>query len=565
MDHATPLIATIVGGLGLAFIFGAVANRLRMSPIVGYLLAGVAVGPFTPGFVADQSIANELAEIGVILLMFGVGMHFSFRDLLAVRAIALPGAVVQIAVATTLGALLGHQLGWSWQAGIIFGLALSVASTVVLIRALEDRGLVTSERGRIAIGWLIVEDIAMVLALVLLPALADWLAADNKTGPVLWGDFFVAIAVTIAKVAGFVALMFVIGSRVIPHVLHSVAQQRELFRLAVLAIALGVAFGAAKLFGVSFALGAFFAGMVLGESELSHRAAEESLPLREAFAVLFFVAVGMLYDPSIVFREPVALLGTLFIVLIGKSVAAFVIVLLFRHTVGVAMTIAASLSQVGEFSFILIGLGLSLGILPEQGRDLVLAAAMLTIILNPFAFALTRRIEPHVEARVRQLWGRRVEGATPGALSPGRRGHSVLVGYGRVGRIVAEALEKAGIPFVVIESDADRVVELRERGLPHLEGNAASLEIIRAAGFEDATRVVIAIPNAFEAGRIVKHARSVNPGIAIVARAHSDAESRHLEELGANTVIMGERQIAIEMIAAIRNFDAAATSRPGSS
>jgi len=565
MDHATPLIATIVGGLGLAFLFGAIANWLRMSPIVGYLLAGVAVGPFTPGFVADQAIANELAEIGVILLMFGVGMHFSFRELLAVRAIALPGAVVQITVATALGALLGHQLGWGWQAGVIFGLALSVASTVVLIRALEDRGLVTSERGRIAVGWLIVEDIAMVFALVLLPALGDWLAADGAAVPPRAGELALAIGVTVAKVAGFVALMFIVGRRLIPRVLHSVAQQRELFRLAVLAIALCVAFGAAKLFGVSFALGAFFAGMVLGESELSHRAAEESLPLREAFAVLFFVAVGMLYDPSIVLREPVALLGTLFIVLIGKSVAAFAIVLLFRHTVGVAMTIAASLSQIGEFSFILVGLGLAMGILPEQGRDLVLAAAMISIIVNPFAFALTRRIEPLFESRVRKFRGGGGAAAPPGSSPADLRGHSVLVGYGRVGSLVASALQRMGARFVVVESDADRVGELRERGYTLIEGNAASTEIIRAAGLETAARILIAIPNAFEAGRIAKHARSVNPGIVIVARAHSDAEIRHLEELGANTVIMGERQIAIEMIAEIERLGVAATSRPGSS
>ncbi|MGH8243727.1 MAG: cation:proton antiporter, partial [Steroidobacteraceae bacterium] len=367
MDHGTPLIATIVGGLGLAFLFGALANRLRMSPIVGYLLAGVAVGPFTPGFVADQSIANGLAEIGVILLMFGVGMHFSFRDLLAVRAIALPGAVVQIGAATLMGVGLGHWLGWSWEAGIIFGLSLSVASTVVLVRALEERGLVTSERGRIAVGWLIVEDIAMVLALVLLPALGDSLGPARES--VAAGAVWTAVGLTIAKVAGFVAVMYVVGRRVIPRVLDAVAEERELFRLAVLAIALGVAFGAAKLFGVSFALGAFFAGMVLGESEMSQRAAEESVPLREAFAVLFFVAVGMLFDPAVVLREPLALAATLFIVLIGKSVAAFVIVLLFRHTVGVGMTIAASLSQIGEFSFILAGLGVTMGLLPEQGRD----------------------------------------------------------------------------------------------------------------------------------------------------------------------------------------------------
>jgi CPA2 family monovalent cation:H+ antiporter-2 len=556
MDHATPLIATIAGGLGLAFLLGAIANRLRMSPIVGYLLAGVAVGPFTPGFVADQSLANQLAEIGVILLMFGVGMHFSFRELLAVRAIALPGAVAQIGAATLMGALLGRWMGWSWEAGIIFGLALSVASTVVLLRALEERGLLTSERGRIAVGWLIVEDIAMVLALVLLPALGEAIGGA-RDGAALEGRAIAAAAgVTVAKVAAFVAVMYFIGRRVIPRVLDAVAEERELFRLAVLAIALGVAFGAAKLFGVSFALGAFFAGMVLGESELSHRAAEESVPLREAFAVLFFVAVGMLFNPAIVLAEPLALLGTLFIILIGKSVAAFLIVILFRHTVGVGMTIAASLSQIGEFSFILVGLGVAMGILPEQGRDLVLAAAMITIVLNPFAFALCARLEPHLEARV---GARGRAGTSPGPGLPAG-GHCILVGYGRVGRIVAAALAKAGAPFVVVESDAERVGELRERGFCFVEGNAASAEMLRRASPGTALRLVIAIPNAFEAGRIVKHARKANPGIVIVARAHSDAEIRHLRELGANTVIMGERQIALEMIAEIERLGPAVTS-----
>ncbi|MGH8129234.1 MAG: YbaL family putative K(+) efflux transporter [Steroidobacteraceae bacterium] len=563
MDHGTPLIVTIVGGIGLAFVLGAIANRLRMSPIVGYLLAGVAVGPFTPGYVADQSLANELAEIGVILLMFGVGMHFSLRDLLSVRAIALPGAIVQITVATALGALLGYLLGWTWGAGIIFGLALSVASTVVLLRALEDRGLITSERGRIAIGWLIVEDIAMVLTLVLLPAFGDWLGSGDVLVKPSAAEVAIAIGLTIAKVAAFMVSILIVGRRLIPWILHSVAQQRELFRLAVLAIALGVAFGAAKLFGVSFALGAFFAGMVLGESQLSYRAAEETLPLREAFAVLFFVAVGMLFDPSILLREPVALLGSLFIVLIGKSVAAFVIVLLFRHTVGVAMTIAASLSQIGEFSFILIGLGMSMGILPEQGRDLVLATAMISIILNPLAFGLSRQVEPHIEARLQNLRRRGSGASQRPPASEGLRGHIVLVGYGRVGRIVASALEKSGAPFIVIESDADRATEVRDRGYTLLEGNAAGRELIRAAKFDTAARLVIAIPNAFEAGRIIEQARAVNPSIVTVARAHSDAEIRHLENLGADTVIMGERQIAIEMIAEIERLGA--ISRPVSS
>ena len=562
MEHATPLIATIAGGLGLAFLFGAIASRLRMSPIVGYLIAGVAVGPFTPGFVADQAIANELAEIGVILLMFGVGMHFSFRELLAVRAIALPGAVAQIGAATLMGALLGRWMGWSWEAGIIFGLALSVASTVVLLRALEERGLVTSERGRIAIGWLIVEDIAMVFALVLLPALGDTIGAARES--VATGEasdvrgIAIAIGITIAKVAGFVAVMYVVGRRVIPRVLDAVAQERELFRLAVLAIALGVAFGAANLFGVSFALGAFFAGMVLGESELSHRAAEESVPLREAFAVLFFVAVGMLFNPGILLSEPMALLGTLFIVLIGKSVVAFVIVKLFRHTVGVGMTISASLSQVGEFSFILAGLGVAMGILPEHGRDLVLAAAMISIILNPFAFALSARLEPLLEARTRGTSGGR--NGLPAAPRLPTQGHSILVGYGRVGKIVAAALAKSGNPFLVLESDAERIRELRERSIHFVEGNSASREILAQASPGTAARLVIAIPNAFEAGRIVKHARRANPGLVIVARAHSDPEIKHLRELGANTVIMGERQIALEMIAEIERLGPTATS-----
>ena len=548
MDHSTPLIATIAGGLGLAFLFGALASRLRMSPIVGYLIAGVAVGPFTPGFVADQAIANELAEIGVILLMFGVGMHFSFRDLLAVRAIALPGAVVQISAATLMGALLGRWMGWTWEAGIIFGLALSVASTVVLLRALEERGLVTSERGRIAVGWLIVEDIAMVFALVLLPALGGAIGTPADGTSAGAGAIAAAVGVTVAKVAGFVAVMYVVGRRVIPRVLHAVAQERELFRLAVLAIALGVAFGAAKLFGVSFALGAFFAGMVLGESELSQRAAEESVPLREAFAVLFFVAVGMLFDPGVMVREPLALLATLFIVLVGKSVAAFAIVLLFRHTVGVGMTIAASLSQIGEFSFILAGLGVAMGLLPEQGRDLVLAAAMISIVLNPFAFALTARLQP--------MFTGPVAAATP--LPTG--GHRILVGYGRVGSLVAAALERSGTPFVVIEGDAERIRELHERGIPFVDGNAANREVLADAHPESATTLVIAIPNAFEAGRIVKKARDANPRLAIVARAHSDAETSHLRELGADTVIMGERQIALEMIAEIERLPLPATS-----
>ncbi|MBK5960651.1 sodium:proton antiporter, partial [Rhodoplanes elegans] len=409
MPHHTPLIATIVAGLGLAFVFGALAHRLKVPPLVGYLVAGVLVGPHTPGFVADQTLAPELAEMGVILLMFGVGLHFSLEDLLSVRAIAVPGAIVQIAAATAMGAGLAWWLGWSMPAALVFGLALSVASTVVLLRALQERRLVETERGKIAVGWLIVEDLAMVLALVLLPALAGALGtgAAGANGHVAPGGLFGfvtdlgvggVLAVTILKVAGFVVVMLVVGRRVIPWVLHWVAHtgSRELFRLAVLAIALGVAFGAAKLFGVSFALGAFFAGMILSESELSHRAAEESLPLRDAFAVLFFVSVGMLFDPTTILREPIAVLVTLFIIVIGKSAAAFLIVRAFGHPTSTALIISASLAQIGEFSFILAELGVGLKLLPEAARDLILAGAILSILINPLAFAavaaLSRRI-----------------------------------------------------------------------------------------------------------------------------------------------------------------------------
>ena len=386
MPHYTPLISTIVVALVLAFIFGVIAQRLRFSPLVGYLVAGILISPFTPGFVADQGIANELAEIGVVLLMFGVGLHFSLEDLLSVGRIAIPGAIAQIAVATALGAGLAWWLGWSISAGVVFGLALSVASTVVLLRAMQERRLLETERGRIAVGWLIVEDMAMVLALVLLPALAPVL----KTGAsVSLFALALPIAITLGKVAAFVAIMLIVGKRVIPWILHYVAHtgSRELFRLSVLAIALGVAFGAAMLFDVSFALGAFFAGMMLSESELSQRAASETLPLRDAFAVIFFVSVGMLVDPTIVLREPIPLLATVLIIVFGKSLAAFVIVRLFGHPASTALTIAASLAQIGEFSFILAGLGIELTLLPDRGRDLILAGAILSILLNPLLFA----------------------------------------------------------------------------------------------------------------------------------------------------------------------------------
>ena len=402
MPHATPLIVTLVAGLGIAFVLGFLATKVRLPPIVGYLLAGIAVGPYTPGIIADPVIAAELAEVGVILLMFGVGLHFSTDDLMAVRWIAVPGAVGQIAIATAIGAGVSLLWGWDWGGGIVLGLALSVASTVVLLRALDQRNLVATGNGRIAIGWLIVEDLAMVLTLVLLPALAGLMGgaspAEAAESNLLW-----SLTVTLLKVAAFVGIVLLVGPKAVPWILGQVARtgSRELFTLAVLGVALGIAFGAAELFGVSFALGAFCAGIVLSKSTLSHRAAAEALPLQNAFAVLFFVSVGMLFDPSIVLREPMALLGVLLIVLFGKSIVAFLIVIVLGYPVGTALMVSASLAQIGEFSFILAGLGIALELLPPEGRDLILAAALLSITLNPAMFALVAPLERRLAPRMR--------------------------------------------------------------------------------------------------------------------------------------------------------------------
>ncbi len=571
MPHETPLIATIVAGLGLAFVLGALANRIRLPPLVGYLLAGVLVGPHTPGFVADQSLASELAELGVILLMFGVGLHFSLKDLLSVRAIAIPGAVGQILLATGLGVLLALGLGWSLGGGLVFGLALSVASTVVLLRAMQERRLIETEKGRIAVGWLIVEDLVMILTLVLLPALSPVMggrevASNEAMAERLAPGFLGVLALTFVKVGAFVALMLLVGRRLIPWLLHVVAHMgsRELFRLAVLAIALGVAFGSAKLFDVSLALGAFFAGMIMSESELSHQAAQDTLPLRDAFSVLFFVGVGMLFNPLSLVDNPLPIIATLLIIMIGKSAGAFLIVLAFRHPVATALTISASLAQIGEFSFILAGLGVQLGLLPEQGRDLILAGALLSIVLNPLAFAVADRARPLIENM--RLFGHRREAtavaggdaaaaadaAVPADPELPRQtqltDHVVLVGYGRVGGLVGESLKASSQPFLVIE-DADLIVaRLQAEGIETIVGNAAGADILKAANLGQARQLLVAIPNAFEAGQVVQQARAANPELQIVARAHSDAEVDHLTSLGANIVIMGEREIALAMI-----------------
>ncbi|RJT44613.1 YbaL family putative K(+) efflux transporter [Rahnella woolbedingensis] len=544
MHHSTPLITTIVGGLVLAFLLGMLANRLRISPLVGYLAAGVLAGPFTPGFVADTSLAPELAEIGVILLMFGVGLHFSLKDLLAVKSIAIPGAVAQIAVATLLGMGLSSLMGWDLATGLVFGLCLSTASTVVLLRALEERQLIESQRGQIAIGWLIVEDLVMVLTLVLLPAFSGMLESHHSS-PV---ELLTGLAVTIGKVIAFMVLMMVVGRRLVPWILAKTAStgSRELFTLSVLALALGIAYGAVEFFDVSFALGAFFAGMVLNESELSQRAAHDTLPLRDAFAVLFFVSVGMLFDPMILVREPLTVIATLAIIVFGKSIAAFMLVKMFGHSRRTALTISVSLAQIGEFAFILAGLGISLGLMSEHGRNLVLAGAILSIMFNPLLFTLLEKYLAKTETIEDQSIEEAVEDEKqiPFDLC----NHALLVGYGRVGSLLGEKLQAAGIPLVVIENSRPRVEALRDQGISTVLGNAANQEVMDLARLDCARWLLVTIPNGYEAGEIVASARTKRPNIEIIARAHYDDEVTYIMERGADRVVMGEREIANSMV-----------------
>lgn len=551
MAHHTPLIGTVVAALALAFLFGSIANRLRVSPLVGYLLAGVVVGPYTPGYIANQSIATELAEIGVILLMFGVGLHFSLKDLLSVKAIAIPGALAQTTIAILLGLGLAELMGWNWATGFVFGLSLSVASTVVLTRSLQERHLMETERGRIAVGWLVVQDLIMVVALVLIPALAAALNTDGNGDVFSLSDLVITLDITIAKVLAFVALMFIVGRRVIPEILHYIVHtgSRELFRLAVLVIALGVAYGAAVLFGISFALGAFFAGMILSESSLSQRAAEESLPLRDAFAVLFFVSVGMLFNPDIILKNPLMLIGTLSIILIFNPIAAYLIVRLFKHPISTALTISASLAQIGEFSFILASLGISLKLLPEQGRDLILAGAIISILVNPFYFIAISYLKKKLQIADRTVFPTAVVKEEPEELPATLlRDHAVIVGYGRVGSILGARFRAENRPFLVIEERKQTVEAARKEGLEVIQGNAADPRIVNAANLAGARWLFIAIPDGFEAGQVAEQARKTNPSLSIIARAHSDAEVEHLQKRQANFVIMGEREIANGML-----------------
>jgi CPA2 family monovalent cation:H+ antiporter-2 len=550
MPHHTSLIALLCVGFVLAFLFGMAAQRLRLSPLVGYLIAGIVAGPFTPGFVGDQSLAPQLAEVGVILLMFGVGLHFSLKDLMAVRSIAIPGAIVQITVATVLGWGLSALLGWPALHGIIFGFSLATASTVVLLRAMEERRLLDTRRGQIAVGWLIVEDLACVLALVLMPVVASIVHAGDGEAITL-GKIAVKILMTLVQVAAFVAVMLVFGRRVIPWLLKRTAGtgSRELFTLAVLAIALGIAFGSAELFGVSFALGAFFAGMLLNESELSHKAAQDSLPMRDAFAVLFFVSVGMLFDPRILLEQPVLVLATTLIILFGKSAAAYGIVRMFGHPNRTALTISASLAQIGEFAFIIAGLGVTLEIMPSQGLDLVLAGALISIMLNPLIFSLLDRWQAKQDEQQHAQDARDAATALAADVARNRvpddvADHAIVVGYGRVGSRLATLLHARGVPLVVIEDDADNVASARAAGIPSVRGNAAFERVMLEAAPERARLAIFAIPQVLEAGEAIARLKRLNPAITVLARAHSEAEVKHLLEHGADGAVLAERELA---------------------
>ncbi|MGE0082163.1 MAG: YbaL family putative K(+) efflux transporter [Thiohalomonadaceae bacterium] len=551
MPHSFALITTIASGLGLALVMGLIASRLRMPPLVGYLLAGIIVGPHTPGFHADVELAGQLAEIGVMLLMFGVGLHLSLDDLLSVRRIAVPGAVVQIMVATLFGMTVALFWGWNLGAALVLGLSLSTASTVVLLRALERRGLLDSINGRIAVGWLVVEDLAMVLVLVLLPPLGGLLIGQDGSSVQELG---LAVAVTLGKVAVFIALMLIVGRRLFPRILYRVAGtgSRELFTLCVIATAIGVAYLSAELFDVSYALGAFFAGMMMRESEFAHRAADESLPLRDAFSVLFFVSVGMLFDPSVFIHHPGKVVAVIGIIMLIKTLAAIALVLVFRYPLNTALTVGASLAQIGEFSFILAGLGLSLGLLPPEGQTLILAGAIISIAFNAAVF---RAIEPaQAWIRERSSLARRLEARDdPLAQLPMSIDHSrltgqvVLVGFGRVGRRIADALIEQGIDLVVAEQNRELVERLRARDIPAVSGDACEPSVLIQAHIHRASLLIVAVPDTLGARKMVDIARTLNPDIEVVLRTHSEEEAELLEKDGIGKVFMGEHELALGM------------------
>jgi monovalent cation:H+ antiporter-2, CPA2 family len=584
MPHETALIATIAAGLGAAFVLGLVAARLRLPPVVGYLVAGIIVGPFSPGPAVDPSMASQLAELGVILLMFGVGLHFSVRDLLTVKSTVVPGALAQIAVTGTVGTLLGHAWGWSWGGAVVLGLSVAVASTVVLLKGLEARDRLDSPEGRMAVGWLVVEDVAMVVALVLLPALAPVLG--GRADPSASGNVFVAVGLAIVKVALFVGLMFFVGRRAVPWLLEHVARlgSRELFTLAVLVTALGVGSLASHVFGVSVALGAFFAGAVIAESELAHRAAAEALPMQDAFAVLFFVSVGILFDPRVLIGQPERVLAVLAVIILCKSAVAYALVRIMRHPPRIALTIGASLAQIGEFSFIVAALGVSLGFIGQREQALVVAAALLSITANGPLFSLVSRIaqrqadraaaDPVEVQRTARL--SRAIAAVGAEMPPEVRAtrtmrvsltedwmedpfdlsalqeHVILVGYGRVGATIAEALERAGVRVVVVEEQERIVGSLRRKGENAIHGDATRPDVLRRAGIERARLIIVTAPEPIRARRVVEVAREANAQIGVAVRTHSATEQAYFEEALGQAGAMGravyaEREVAFSL------------------
>lgn len=557
MHHTAPLLATLVIALALAFALGLAARLLRVPPLLGYLAAGLVVGPYTPGFVADAGVTSAMAEIGVALLLFGVGLHFRPRDLLAVWRVAVPGAIAQIAIGTALGALLGHlAFGMGTGSAVVLGLALAISSTAVATRTLEERGRLGGDAGRLALGWLVMQDLVVVLALVLLPALAR--GSDGAgLGP--------ALLRTAAELAAFLLVMAVAGRVLLPRLLSLVAAtaSRELFTLAVVVVALGTAFGSSALFGVSPALGAFFAGVLLAESPLGHQAAAETAPLQRVFVALFFVSVGMLVDPLAVLAAPFLTLGVFLVVLLGTGFAILALLVGLRVALPTAAVVAGSMAQIGEFSFVLAALAIGQGLLPETVRGPMLAAAALSIVLTPLTLRLAERVAARaVGDRRYRAWETRRAGARAfPSPPPGLSGHAVIVGFGRVGRVVARGLTAHGIPIVVIEADHARAVALRREGIPVVWGDAAQAEVLAAARPESARLLVLALPDAFGCRRVLELARATNPGLPAAVRAHDDEEAALLERIeGVGLVVIGEREIALGMAGfALRHFEVEAS------
>ncbi len=553
MPHDVELIILLAVGFGFALIFGYVAARLRLPPLIGYLIAGIIISPNTPGVVGDIHLANQLAELGVMFLMFGVGMHFSLNDLMQVRRIALPGAVLQITVATLLGMGVSMMWGWSFGSALVFGLSLSCASTVVLLKALGDRGLLNSVNGKIAVGWLLVEDLVMVLALVLLPATAVLLGGQPLEGAAdenIWAT----LGITLLKVAGFIAFMLIIGKRLVPMIMQVVARlgSRELFTLTVVAAAVSIAFGAYKFFGVSMALGAFFAGMVVKESDFSHRAEEETLPLREIFAILFFVSVGMLFDPRIIIEQPLHVLAVIAIIMIGKTIAAMALVLFFRYPINTALTVGASLAQIGEFSFILAALGVSLKLLSPEGQNLILAGALISITLNSFVFAAVEPIQKWI--RERSNLARLLErSGDPLAMLPDEvsqdylRDQVVIIGHGEVGRRITRSLMREDIKVVIAEENREIVEDLREKGVAAVCGVATEPSVLIQAHIQHARLLVLSPMDILDIHKIVDIAKILNPKIQVLVCAESKEEAEVIRKDDIGEVYFAKEEMAKNM------------------